>query len=203
MKVPALLFVLPVTLLSAGLSGCGVSETDTNRFETAAARIAAIPLEPGLTAGEATAAKPEPLRVELMTPHQLWDARDGVVPPAARVITLNAADLSDMATGTVPVQPEQTRSSVTPTANPVLAQTRQPVQGERTIQLGAYTNQASAQAAWERLAAVTQGLSPVFEPVNVNGRGLVRLKVSVTSAQAQSLCAVAASSDSWCLKAER
>ncbi|MEG0819439.1 MAG: SPOR domain-containing protein, partial [Brevundimonas sp.] len=67
------------------------------------------------------------------------------------------------------------------------------------IQLGAYGSQASAQAAWERLGQ--GGLSPVFEPVEVNGRRLVRLKVRAGSAQAKALCERAAASDPWCVRA--
>jgi len=67
------------------------------------------------------------------------------------------------------------------------------------IQLGAYASQASAQAAWDRLG---QGdLNPVFEPVEVNGRRLVRLKVRAGSTQARALCERVAASDPWCVRA--
>ena len=67
--------------------------------------------------------------------------------------------------------------------------------------MGAYASQASAQAAWERLGQGSQGLNPVFEPVEVNGRRLVRLKVRAGSAQAKALCERAAASDPWCVRA--
>lgn len=196
MKVPALLYLMSATALAGGLSACGVSETDGDRFEMAASRIAAIPLEP--QGAEDSSVSPEtsnkaPLRVELVTPHQLWDARDGVAkaaPVAAKIITLSASDVEEWQPEAKPAVQAQRSATV-------------PVAGDtgRMVQLGAYANQAAAQQAWSRLGAVTQGLSPVFEPVSVNGRDLVRLKVRAQSHQAQALCAVAAASDAWCMKA--
>lgn len=218
MKVSALFYLFPISLLSTGLAGCGVSETDANRFEVAASRIAAIPLEPkadDVALQTAPKAIKDPLRVELMTPHQLWDARDGVKVRPAKLITLGEDDLaSNVGEGTEPVSPV-VRTGVQKAAEmaPVLAKaaaqsasnsgTQSGLQGGHMIQLGAYANQAAAQNAWGQLGTVTQGLSPVFEPATVNGRSLVRLKVRAQSAQARTLCDLVAASDSWCLQATR
>ena len=197
MKMPALLSVLSVSLAAMGLAGCGVSETDADRFEAAADRIAAIPLDPAALAEHDLAQSDKtPLRVELMTPHQLWDARDGTTTKAPRLIRLEQADVVDVEVPVEPRAPEviptdKRETSVDHEASPVA----------RMIQLGAFANQAAAQTAWNRLGAASQGLSPVFEPVTVNGRQLVRLKVKAQSRQAEALCAVAAASDAWCMKA--
>lgn len=208
MKMPALLFVLPLTALAAGLSGCGVSETDTDRFEAAATRIAAIPLEPEAIKSQDAAtgsSSRAPLEVQLVTPHQLWDARDGLAPAAAKVITLTQADLGQPNSGPtempqgdgVDIPVAMQAALAQPSARP--AEPVSPAQG-RMVQLGAYADQATAQAAWGRLGTATRGLSPVYEPVTVNGRDFVRLKVRAQSHQAQALCAVAAGSDAWCMK---
>lgn len=188
MKMPALLFALPVVALSGGLAGCGVSETDADRFELAASRIAAIPLDP-LTQADTVAAQREsaPLRVELLTPHQLWDARDHGSGGTAKVAA--------------PIEADAALLEQTPAPFERAEQEIRPSQVDRMIQLGAYANQGAAQQAWGRLGAVTQGLTPVFEPVSVNGRDVVRLKVRAETTQAQALCAMVAASDSWCLKA--
>ena len=48
-------------------------------------------------------------------------------------------------------------------------------------------------AAWE-----LQGLSPVFEGVEVGGRGLPREKVAAPAAGAAAVCAAAGIDDPWC-----
>ena len=188
--------------LAALLSGCGMAEADPHRFEGVAERIAAIPLsskpqparEP---AGPRNAEEAglRPLKVELLTPHQLWDARDGLTATAAAVLPAMPPVFHDpeapaevqAAASAQPEEPPLRRVAVTAPSSAVL------------IQLGAYASQASAQAAWERLGQ--GGLSPVFEPVEVNGRRLVRLKVRAGSAQAKALCERAAASDPWCVRA--
>ena len=145
-----------------------------------------------------------------MTPHQLWDARDGLVPTAAKVITLTENDVAEMEGVDIPSameaaiapNPRASVSSAPVASAPVpTAPVRSSGSNEgRMVQLGAYANQAAAQQAWGRLGPAARGLTPVFEPVTVNGRDLVRLKVRAQSQQAQALCAVAAASDAWCMK---
>lgn len=203
MKMPALLYLLFATAFASGLGACGVSETDGDRFELAAARIAAIPLEPekaGESPASASTSNKAPLRVELVTPHQLWDARDGVAkaaPVAAKIITLSQNDVADWQPEAEPVAPEAPQPAQVQRVAGVPAGS----DAGRMVQLGAFANQAAAQQAWGRLGAAAHGLSPVYEPVSVNGRDLVRLKVRVDGQQAQALCAVAAASDAWCMKA--
>lgn len=190
-----------VGALAALLSGCGMAEADPHRFEGVADQIAAIPLTSEAEPARATAASRKddeparrPLKVELLTPHQLWDARDGLTSKAAAVLpALPPVFIDPEAPPAVQAaQQQQTSKSPRPVAAAAPAV---------LIQLGAYASQASAQAAWERLGQGSHGLSPVFEPVEVKGQRLVRLKVRAGSAQAKALCERAAASDPWCVRA--
>ena len=79
------LITRPVAVLAAtlGLNACGMVDTDPHRFENLANTVAAIDVEGGraATAPQRTAAgaglRPA-LRVEVMDPHALWDARSGL-----------------------------------------------------------------------------------------------------------------------------
>ena len=51
--------------------------------------------------------------------------------------------------------------------------------------------------------AALDGLSPRFEPVTVNGRELVRLKVGAPADTAAEICRAAQISDPWCAAAGR
>jgi len=71
------------------------------------------------------------------------------------------------------------------------------------VQLGAYSSEAAARSAWSRLksgeaAWALNGLSPVYEGVQVGGRRLVRLKVATPAAGAAAVCAAAGIDDPWC-----
>lgn len=200
MKASVILRFGSVSALATLLAGCGMAEADPHRFEGVADRIAAIPLsakpEPARLAvepGKAEAAGSRPLKVELLTPHQLWDARDGLTTGAAAVLPAMPAVFHD------PEAPPEVQAAqqavVRPTRPVAVAASSSAV----LIQLGAYASQASAQAAWDRLGQ--GGLNPVFEPVEVNGRRLVRLKVRAGSTQAKVLCERAAASDPWCVRA--
>lgn len=188
-----------VGALAALLAGCSMAEADPHRFEGVAEQIAAIPLssrsaEPA-SPRNAEEAGLRPLKVELMTPHQLWDARDGLTSKAAAILPALPPVFHDPEAPAVEpatVQPETKSSRRVAVGGP---------SSSRLIQLGAYSSQASAQAAWDRIGPVASGLSPVFEPVQVKGRRLVRLKVRAGSAQAKALCASVAASDPWCIQA--
>lgn len=72
------------------------------------------------------------------------------------------------------------------------------------IQLGAYSSEAGARAAWNRLKAgdALSSLSPVFETIHVDGRMLTRLKVGpIPTEAASALCAAAQVADPWCRRA--
>lgn len=165
------------------LAGCGVNERDPHRFETLADSVAAIPVS---TEAGRSAARTEPLKVELLTPHELWDARDGV---AGRVrVAVAAPDEARETAPTTPVEP------IAPTAS-------------RLIQLGAFASEAGARAAWERMrrgegATALDGLHPAFEGVEVGGRRLVRLNVAASSDRVEALCRVLAAADPWCARSQ-
>ena len=197
-----------VCLAAATLSACGMVEADPNRFENMARAVAAIPLEAGedrpasrAPVRTATEAGLRPaLRVEVMDPHALWDARDGglramaeeqggriaaaAAPAVAEAVVRDVSARVDGAAARVglrPARPPSPRADVT------------------LIQIGAYSSEAAARAAWTRLDL--KGLAPVFEPVEVNGRRLVRLKTPVSAARAAAVCAAAGVDDPWCRRA--
>lgn len=202
MNASVILRLGSVSALSALLSGCGMAEADPHRFEGVAKNIAAIPLstkpEPGREPSgprNAEEAGLRPLKVELLTPHQLWDARDGLTSKAAAVLPALPSVFID------PEAPPEVQAAQQAAAKPARPQAVASPSNAVLIQLGAYASQASAQAAWERLGQGSHGLKPVFEPVEVQGRRLVRLKVRAGSAQAKALCERAAASDPWCVRA--
>ena len=192
-----------VGALAALLAGCGMAEADPHRFEGVADQIAAIPLASGSVEPVREPAGPRnaeeaglrPLKVELMTPHQLWDARDGLTSKAAAILPALPPVFHD------PEAPAVEPATVQPETKSLRRVAVGAPSSSRLIQLGAYASQASAQAAWDRLGQGASGLSPVFEPVEVKGRRLVRLKVRAGSAQAKALCASVAAADPWCIQA--
>jgi len=205
MNASVLLRLAPICVLAGLLVGCGVAESDPSRFESAAERIAAIPLS-AEDAGEAPVAAPDrpreravPLKVELMTPHELWDAREGLT---ARV-RLASASASAPAAYPDPEAPPQTVSA----SQPAVVAARHVQLGAYSSEdgLGAYSSEDGARAAWTQLnrgpgRAVLSGLQPVYEAVEVGGRRLVRLKVAASDGQAQALCRDLAASDPWCAR---
>lgn len=199
--------------LAAGLTlaGCGVNERDPHRFAALADSVAAIPVsaevgeeaEPASTAEAARAspnakAKGAPLKVELLTPHELWDARDSVAGKARMAAVALPSGFRDLE---APIS--ERPSAVAPETRRVAPP---PAAGSRSVQLGAFSSEEGARAAWARLsrgpgAAVLAGLQPVYEDVDVGGRRLVRLKVAAAPERAQALCRAVASSDPWCARA--
>jgi SPOR domain len=179
------------------LAACGRGEPDPHRFETMARRVADIeaPLSPGLyddapppsrTAGLRPAMSP--LKVELMTPHELWDARDGVVREAvveaapALVEQAVASTASRLGLSSAPVPPPAASDG-------------------RVIQLGAYASEREARLAWARVAGLEAlaGFSPILQVAEVDGRRWVRLRVGpVPIERASAICAAAGVDDPWC-----
>lgn len=212
-------------VLGIGLSACGELDEPV-RFQTLAERVAAIPVDGSApdrpyprTAQEAGLRPAPPLQVAVMEPHDMWDARDQIVEGAVRravpVMAPVAADVASrevrrrvgaaMPSGTgqagryLPRRPADPLPPLRPAEAPTLRNQT------TTVQLGAYSSYSAAQAAWSRLSrgdarAVLGRLSPVYEPVDVQGRELVRLKVRAPVGSAQSICAAARVSDTWCYR---
>lgn len=186
-----------VLLLAGLLPGCGAIEAEPARFENMARAVAEVPISldrPGTgaprSADDIGLRRPQPVRIEVMEPHDLWDARDGLAPAVVQAAAPIVAEAA--------VQEVRRRSGeLRPVSLP------RPSGGQRSVQLGAYSNRARAEAAWAALKAgpaapVLAGLQPRFEPVVVGDRNLVRLKVSAPAAAAQRLCAAARIDDPWC-----
>ena len=206
----------PVVALVAavGLNACGMIESDPNRFENLANSVASIDLEgraptaatPHRTAAE-SGLRPA-LRVEVMDPHALWDARDGldgaVQRAAPRIVAAAAPAVADAVVRQVSdrVDAASARAGLRPALSPRPA-TRA---SGGLVQLGAYSSDAAARSAWSRLKSgearsSLSGLTPVYESVEVGGRRLVRLKVAAPAAGAAAICAAADIDDPWCNRA--
>lgn len=219
-------------------ASCGMVEGDPHRFQSLAEKVADIrldgsaavparnlPAPSSQTAAEqhlrpATSAPSDQpsrgLRVEVMDPHDLWDARDGLrrtireesnavaeaaAPMVARAVVQQVADRFSAA-----------RTPADQTARPVVIRevdAPRPVhtttQARTTIQLGAYSTEASARSAWTTVSSgaarqALAGLSPMFERVTVDGRPLTRLKVAAPATTATAICRAVAVSDPWCAR---
>lgn len=201
--------IRPVLACAAALSvgACGMVEGDPNRFENLAEGVAGIPISldrPGKAETQARTAHQSGMRpalkVEVMDPHDLWDARDGVV----EATVARAAPAVIKAAAPVVVETA---------AREVEARVPGPIKGlrpaahapARLVQLGAFGSRDAAADAWGRIrsGAASRYLAdahPVYEAVQVNGRSLVRLKVVAPSAGAAAVCAAARISDPWCTR---
>ena len=208
----------PTDLIRKGLMGaailslgaCGMVESDPDRFENLAQRVASIDLSTNASQDAPVAAPRaddaglrQALRVEVLDPHALWDARDGglrgVVEAAAPAVAEAAAP------AIVQAASDQVSRAVSEHLRPAVSA---PVRPGAVIQLGAFSSEASARDAWTRFStgaarAALSGLSPRFEPVTVNGRQLVRLKVGAPADTAAEICRAAQISDPWCAAAGR
>lgn len=214
------LLIRPVLVLVAasGLTACGMVDADPHRFENLAESVAAIPLDGGARAEATPAAhrtaadaglRPA-LRVEVLDPHALWDARDAemkgmVERNAPRLVAAAAPAVADAVVQQVSTRIDSAAShaGLRPAiqARPAAA-----TAARGLVQLGAYSSEASARAAWTRLkggqaAWALDGLSPVYEAVDVGGRSLTRLKVRAPASGAAAVCAAAGIDDPWCRRA--
>ncbi len=210
------LIIRPVVVLIAavGLNACGMIDSDPHRFENFANSVAAIDLDGSRAAAQprtaAEAGLRPALRVEVMDPHALWDARDGldsaVDRAAPRLVAAAAPAVADAVVHQVSARLDS--ASARAGLRPVLTSrpTTAPRANRDLVQLGAYSSEASARSAWSRLksgnaARALNGLSPVYERVEVGGRQLVRLKVATPAAGAAAVCAAAGINDPWCNRA--
>ncbi len=215
-----------VCLVGVTAASCGMVEGDPHRFESLANRVADIPVDGSAPASPApvrTAAerglrpadpsdRPAALRVEVMDPHDLWDARDaglrGAIERAAPAMVEVAAPavaeavlqrVSQRVAEAAPLRPAIARPAVATAATSTSSGPR------TTIQLGAYSSEAAARSAWTKVSAgaarsALKGLSPVFETVQVNGRPFTRLKVAAPARAAVAICRAAEVTDPWCTR---
>lgn len=194
----------PVLILIAlSLSGCGAVDADPHRFQALGEQVAAldIPLKAPHRGQTPQAAPSEihgsglrpgkfsPVTVSVMSPVEMWDARD------AQAQGLRDALKPMRQPAPLASQPTAV-GDAGPRLRPVVAHA-----ASRSVQLGAYSSEAAARAAWGRLEARADlaHLSPAYETVRVGDRLLTRLKVGPISAdQAANLCQAAQVSDPWC-----
>ncbi len=201
-----------VCLLGLATSSCGGIESNPHRFETMAQVVADIPLDaapravrtaaqsglrPAIVSAEAVA-DPGDLRVEVMDPHDLWDARDaglrGAVERAAPAVIQAAAPMVAQAVVQQVSDRMPSRGRERAVAEPA---------GRTTLQLGAFASSAAARAAWTRITSagpMVSGLSPQFEAVEVDGRTLTRLKVIASVDAARAVCRAADAAKLGCLR---
>ncbi|CAN5259562.1 hypothetical protein BH09PSE1_BH09PSE1_25790 [soil metagenome] len=188
-------------------------------FEGMAQHVADIPLNGSADAPARTAAEqglrpalPAPadnrLKVEVMDPHDLWDARDGMRSAIQQVGARTVEVAAPVVAGAV-VQRVSTRIAEAAPMRPAIARSpaeaRTNIQPRTTIQLGAYSSPEAARAAWADVStgaarSALKGLSPVFEAVQVNGRPFTRLRVAAPAATAAAICRAAEVSDPWCAR---
>lgn len=220
LMTPSLL-IRPVLALALtlGLGACGMVDADPHRFETMAQAVANIPLDgpseaaparPAVTRTSAETGLRPALRVEVMDPHALWDARDGDLRAAARDQTARLVEAAAPAVAGAVVQKAAARIE-SAAADAGLRPARRPHPtasgaGGSLVQIGAYSSEAAARTAWARLKGgsaswALEGLTPVFEGVEVGGRSLTRLKVRAPAAGAAAVCAAAGIDDPWCHRA--
>jgi len=205
--------IRPVLVLCAAatLSGCGMVESDPHRFEKMAQGIAAIPLDGGRPAPTVAAASAQTaglrpaLRVEVLDPHALWDARDGGLKAMTDDVAPRIAAAAAPVVANAVVETVATRIDGV-AARAGLRSTAESAGPGPLVQIGAYSSEALARAAWTRLrqgpnADVLAALTPVFEDVEVDGRSLTRLKVRAPADGAASLCAAVGIDDPWCRRA--
>ncbi|MDO1558457.1 hypothetical protein Q0812_03325 [Brevundimonas sp. 2R-24] len=192
-------------VLAAGLAilaaGCSAVEADPNRFERWGEAVASIrisaddapsadrPGAPPLIAPDLSASRRAGLRqalaVEVIEPEQLWDARLGDLRGAMDVAQPVLQQVSNVAEASGrPLAPD--------TGEGVL------------IQLGAYSDEGAARAAFAAAVARAGGRLADAQPVlqrtsTVDGRTLVRLKAGpIPAGAAASACRAAGVTDRWC-----
>lgn len=220
----------PALAILSGIlvASCSALEEETFSFEALAHGVASIPVDetsgtPQALAPPASALelglrpalqldpeRPGSLVVEVLDPHALWDARDGLrhsvgpvphepVPDGERLKRPRLEGLRPAIAPTVPVPaPVRAPAPVRQPASPRVSLA--------SIQLGAFSSDAAARAAWTRVSTgpaseALAGLEPDFVTVQINGRSMVRLRISAPSARASAICRAADISDPWCLKA--
>ena len=210
--------ILVALMLSGALAGCGGAEGEPQRFQRLAEYVAAVdvPLSPDAAPRSSTpraaadrGLRPARLEVAVMDPHDMWDARDA----QAAGLRVKVADfVRPVAEAAAPVAATaalQRAAEQVPMLRPAVdrpaaeAPLRTASVERRMIQLGAFSSEAAAREAWSRLKGVAAlaEASPVFQPVEVNGRTLTRLKVAAPADAAAAICRTVQAADSWCVRA--
>lgn len=201
-------------ILIAGLtlSACGEAATargDGGLWEGLAEHVAAVPVtdvaQASAAGRSAAGAGLRPaLEVEVMDVHDFWDARDGVAPPEPMRRVAEAAVV-----GAAKEAGHVAAEAVSQAAGGLHGRIAAPARTEptsavgRVVQLGAFSTEEAARRAWAdvaaRLGEGARALSPRFEPAEVAGKRLVRLKAGpVTPDQAPALCRAAGVEAAWC-----
>ncbi|MBB5745404.1 hypothetical protein [Brevundimonas variabilis] len=194
-----------VCLLALSGTGCTMVEGDPHRFEKLAQGIADIPVDGrgSLQRSSAEAGLRPAVRVELLDPHDLWDARDGFIEEtvnrAAPAVVETAAPI------VVKAVTERAGASLFDDAGRTdgLRSALIPENRHRTIQLGAYSSESAARAAWRGFSSgeashVLEDLQPRYEQAQVSGRALVRLKVSAPVDRVGDICQSTRIDAPWC-----
>lgn len=190
---------LVVFPLAAAISGCGFVDADPNRFEHWAEGVAAIELSaedaglrgPMITAqaaglrGPVDPADRSPMRIEVVEPEVLWDARadgfqQGLRGPMRAATTAVAEAVVQQAVDRAPEIVPVVVEDVVRAAS-------------QTVQLGAFSSRETAEAAWARLAghSALSGVTPRYETVERDGRTLVRLRAVVAENAVAAVCRAA------------
>ncbi len=195
-----------VCLFAVSAAGCSMVEGDPHRFEKLAQGIADIPVDGHLGASRtaAEAGLRPAMRIEVLDPHALWDARVGIVQQAVEdtspaIVEAAAPVIVQAAMNRVEAGMAEVGSRAD-ALRPAL-----PVVGERrTIQLGAYSSETAARAAWRDFArgdakGELADLQPRFEQADVNGRSVVRLKISTPTDRVDAVCRTTRIDAPWCL----
>lgn len=211
-----------ISLTALAAASCSAVESDPNRFEGMARHVADLRLD-GSARGEARApvhtaaesglrparpdagsdSKPAPLQVQIMDPHDLWDARDGRADGMRAAISRAAIETARHEYERVaPV--EQPRPAPQGMRAAVHVAPHETV-GLTTLQLGAFSSEAGARNAWARISGgpagnALSGLSPVYQAVEVKGRSLTRLTVRAAPDSAAAICRAAEITDPWCAR---
>lgn len=193
--------------LALALGACGGVENDPNRFESMARAVAEIdvPMTPVSRDAPSVAAAPPSqqaglrpaLTVQVMEPHDLWDARDGALQGALRQAVARTAAEAAPAAAQAAADAVARQASHRAGLRPALPATG----GGAVIQLGAFSTEDAARAAWADFGknGALAGLTPRFEAVSVDGKRLTRLKVGPIPAEAAAhLCRAARVTDPWC-----
>lgn len=180
---------------AVALSGCGLVEADPHRFERWAEGVATIPLSsedaglrPVLVSAETIGLRPAndlgprtPMRIEVVEPEVLWEARAdgfdyGLRGPVEAATAAVADAVVEQAVQRAPAAVEDVVRAA-----------------GRTVQLGAFSSRDAAEAAWARVAgdAALNGITPRYETVQRDGRTLVRLRAVVAEGAAAAACRAA------------
>lgn len=213
------------------VASCSAVEDETFSFEALANEVASIPVDMTADPSQALASpasahdlglrpafqrdaeRPGSLVVEVLDPHALWDARDGLrrsaastrqqtlLPQGVALSEVPQAELRPAISDTL--RPSRSATAPVPTSPTGSPSSRASL---ATIQLGAFSSEAAARTAWSRVstgpaAEALEGLEPDFVKVQINGRSMVRLRISAPSARASVICRAADITDPWCLKA--